>query len=175
MAGLARGFRQFPAESALVQDSAQKALLLMQNRLQKYRGDGRFVTWALSIATRVALSEMRRAQWKDVSLDAMSPAGRLPAPASQDSPVNIVYERMRLMDVVRTAIGEKLTAKQRDAIQAELAGVPPEEIANRLGTNRNALYKLVYDGRARLKEAILAAGWSEEHVRSMLSGDYSHE
>jgi RNA polymerase sigma-70 factor (ECF subfamily) len=137
----------------------------MQNRLQKYRGDGRFVTWALSIATRVALSEMRRAQWKDVSLDEMSPAGHLPAPASQDSPVNIVYDRMRLMDVVRTAIGEQLTAKQRDAIQAELAGVSLQEIANRLGTNRNALYKLVYDGRARLKAAILGGG--------MVSGTYS--
>ncbi len=102
---------------------------------------------------------MRRARWKDVSLDEMCQAGRLPAPASQDSPVNIVYDRMRLMDVVRTAIGEQLTAKQRDAIQAELAGVSLQEIANRLGTNRNALYKLVYDGRARLKEAVLAAGW----------------
>lgn len=95
VAGLARAVRQFPSDSALVQDSAQEALLLILNRLQNYRDDGRFVTWPLSIATRGALSEMRRARWKDVSLDKMSEAGRLSAPASQDAPVNTVYEAPR--------------------------------------------------------------------------------
>lgn len=170
VAGLARSFRQFATDAPLIQDSVQDALLLTISRLDTYRGDSRFVTWALSIVTRVALSEMRRARWKDVSLDEMSEAGRIPPVASGASPVNISYERSQLMDVVRTAIEENLTPKQRDAIQAELAGAPPDEIAKRLGTNRNALYKLVYDGRTRLKQAILQAGWSEDHIRSVLSG-----
>ena len=168
--GLARAFHQFPADSAMVQDSAQEALLLIISRVETYRGDSRFVTWALSIVTRVALSEMRRARWKDVSLDEMSEAGRIPPPASEASPANISYERSRLIEVVRNAIEDNLTPKQRDAIQAELGGAPPDEIATRLGTNRNALYKLTYDGRVRLKQAILRAGWSEDHVRSVLSG-----
>jgi len=70
----------------------------------------------------------------------------------------------------RRAIDTGLTPKQREAIQAELGGAPPEEIATRLGTNRNALYKLDYDARVRLKQAILAAGWSEAHVRLTLGG-----
>ena len=170
MAGLARAFRQSAADSPLVQDCAQEALLRIVDRLHTFRGDSRFTTWSLSIATRIALSEMRRARWRDVSLDEMSEAGRIVPPASAETPVNITFERARLMDTVHAAIEQSLTERQRAVIQAELAGAPPEEIALRLGTNRNALYKLVYDGRVRLKQAILRAGWTEEHVRSVLSG-----
>ena len=164
MAGLTRAFRQSATDSALIQDSAQEALLLVISRIETYRGESRFITWALSIGTRVILSEMRRARWRDVSLDQMSEAGRVPRAVGQTSP-----ERVQLLEVVQTAIEQDLTPKQRAAIQAELAGAPPDEIAQRLGTNRNALYKLVYDGRARLKQAILRAGWSEAHVRSVLN------
>jgi len=170
VAGLARSLRRFPNDSPLIQDSAQDALVLIVSRIQTYRGDSRFVTWALSIVIRVALSEMRRARWKDVSLDEMSEAGRIPPPVSEASPVNVSYERSQLMEVVRNAIENDLTPKQRDAIQAELGGTPPDEIAKRLGTNRNALYKLVYDGRVRLRQAILRAGWSEDHIRGVLNG-----
>jgi RNA polymerase sigma-70 factor (ECF subfamily) len=171
VAGLARAFRQSPANSALIQDSVQDALLLVIDRIQTYRGDSRFVTWVLSIGTRVILSEMRRAHWRDVSLDEMSEAGKLPPATSQTAPMNLSYERSQLLQVVQTAIEQDLTPKQRAAIQAELAGAPPDVIAQRLGTNRNALYKLVYDGRARLKQAILRAGWSEEHIRSVLNAN----
>ncbi len=170
VAGLARAFHESGPDSILVQDSVQEALVLILKRLETFRGDSRFTTWAMSIATRLALSELRRARWKDVSLDEMSAAGRSSLPTSTEIPASQGYEREQLMAVVRTAIADSLTPRQRDAILAELADVPPEEIAIRLGTNRNALYKVVYDGRVRLRQAILRAGWSEAHVLEVLGG-----
>jgi RNA polymerase sigma-70 factor (ECF subfamily) len=152
-----------------VQESVQDALLLILQRLGSYRGDSRFTTWAMSVATRLALSELRRARWKDVSLDQMAAAGRPEPPAPNRTPAGTDYDREQLVRVVHEAIDATLTERQRTAILAELAEAPPDVIAARLGTSRNALYKLVFDGRAKLKQAILKAGWSEEHVRDVLA------
>ena len=66
------------ADASTVEDFAQEAVLKVLAGMNTFRGDGRFTTWALSIGMRVAFSEMRKARWKDVSLDALSAAGRLP-------------------------------------------------------------------------------------------------
>lgn len=163
LAGLARAFRN--CSPSLLEDSTQEALILIAKRVQSYRGDSRFTSWALSIATRVTLSELRRAQWYDVSLDQMADAGQLPSSATETQS-DPAYSQ--LMGVVQSAIELALTEKQRQAIRAELSGAPTDEIAKRLGTSRNALYKVVYDARVRLRQAILGAGWTEAHVREVL-------
>lgn len=61
-----------------------------------------------------------------------------------------------------------LTPRQRAVIEAELAGVDRDELAARLGTNRNALYKLAHDARAKLRAALLGAGFSLAEVRDHL-------
>ncbi len=168
--GLARAFQQSDPEGNLAEDSVQDALVLILDRLGSFRGDSKFTTWAMSVAMRVALSEVRRARWRDVSLDQMVEAGRLGVSASPETPASSSLERLQLLEAVRGAIDHGLTDRQREAILAELAGVPPGEIAARMGTNRNALYKLVYDARVRLKEALQRAGWTAEHVLDVLGG-----
>jgi RNA polymerase sigma-70 factor (ECF subfamily) len=165
LAGLARAFRQ--CSPPVVEDSVQEALILITKRIQSYRGDSRFTTWALSIATHVTLSEMRRSRWSDVSLDQMVEAGQIPASATG---AQVDHAHAQLMGVVQSAIENNLTEKQRQAIRAELSGAPTDEIAKRLGTSRNALYKVVYDARVRLKQAILGSGWTEAHVLEVLGG-----
>jgi RNA polymerase sigma-70 factor (ECF subfamily) len=59
-----------------------------------------------------------------------------------------------------------LTDRQRQAMQAMLRGMPLQEIADRMGTNRNALYKLLHDARQRLKERMLDEGLSARDVLS---------
>lgn len=169
VAGLNRAFRQSAVGSTLIEDAAQEALLRIVDRIHTFRGDSRFVTWAMAIATRAMLSQLRRAHWKDVSLDQMAAAGLIPPLAAIVSKDDNL-DRLRLLEVVRAAIENDLTGRQRQATQAELAGVPPEVIAERMGSNRNAVYKLVHDARTRLRRAILAAGWTESSVRSVLKG-----
>ena len=42
--------------------------------------------------------------------------------------------------------------------------MPLEEVARRMGTNRNALYKLLHDARQRLKKRMMAEGLSPQEV-----------
>jgi RNA polymerase sigma-70 factor (ECF subfamily) len=56
------------ADAALIEDLAQEATLRVLGRLDSYRGESRFTTWAVTIAVRVALTELRRPRWRDVSL-----------------------------------------------------------------------------------------------------------
>jgi RNA polymerase sigma-70 factor (ECF subfamily) len=63
--------------------------------------------------------------------------------------------------MVRQLIDEELTERQRQAmVAAVFGGMPLQEVARRMGTNRNALYKLMYDARQKLQRRMLARGVS---------------
>ena len=48
--------------------------------------------------------------------------------------------------------------------------MPSARIVEELNTNPNALYKLYHDARKKLREALLARGFSEEDVRAATAG-----
>ncbi len=60
----------------------------MLGGLATVRGDSRFTTWAVTVAVRVAFTELRRAKWQDVSLDRLvedAPARQPTAPSGGHS------------------------------------------------------------------------------------------
>jgi RNA polymerase sigma-70 factor, ECF subfamily len=62
-------------------------------------------------------------------------------------------------------VNEELTDRQREAVVAVLLEeMPVSEVAMRMGTNRNALYKLLHDARKKLKRQMEAAGISPHEV-----------
>jgi RNA polymerase sigma-70 factor, ECF subfamily len=135
--------------------------------LSSFRGESRFTTWANKIAMNVALTELRRRRWLDVSLQDLfarrGAADRGPADP-QLSPEQLAYQNMVLRDL-RRMIDEELTERQREAVVAViLEGMPIAEVARRMGTNRNALYKLLHDARKRLKLRMEAAGLPPQEV-----------
>lgn len=138
---------------ALAEDLAQKALLLVRDRADQFRGDARFTTWAQKVAVRLAFSELRRKRWEDVPLDALI----ADPPSTPEPRADEILEETEAVATVRRLIAQELTDRQRTALEAVLAGMPLEEVARRLDTNRNALYKLLHDARQRLKRAF------EEH------------
>lgn len=169
--GLRRALSGRPgADDAFQQDAAQDALVRILDRLAQFEGRSRFLTWATSIAIRVALSDLRRQRWKDVSLDALvSDANFTPQPAvDDDSRADSESERRAVYEKMHEVIQNELTEKQRTALVAELRGMPQDEIAHQLGSNRNALYKLSHDARKRLKQGLEAAGFDAAYVRAVL-------
>jgi len=46
-------------------------------------------------------------------------------------------------------------------VSTVLEGVPIDVLAERLGSNRNALYKMLHDARRRLREHVAEAGFPE--------------
>jgi len=169
---LARGLRQaLPGHETQVDDFVQEALIKCLDKIKLFRSESRFTTWALTIAVRVAFTEMRRRRWKDVSLDEMIEVSNF-NPASLLNECDNIEKRMLLDKIVNTlydTINKKLTEKQRQTVFAELIHEAPlEEIARRMGTTRNALYKVSHDARRRLRRALTEAGVSGDDVRFAL-------
>jgi RNA polymerase sigma-70 factor (ECF subfamily) len=144
----------------LAEDFAQEALLKVLNSLDSFRGESRFTTWAQKIAVHIALSELRRRRWKDVPLQAFteSPEGDELTPIlltdNQPQPDKLAAQR-ELLDTVKTLLFNELTERQRTAMLAILQdGLPLREVAERMDTNPNALYKLLHDARQRMKQRL---------------------
>ena len=153
------------ADDGFLEDMAQEGVLKVLGGLATFRGDSRFTTWAITVAVRVAFTELRRARWRDVSLDRLvedAPARLPPAPpadgSSRDARQTILAEMHRVLET-------GLTDRQRQALVAELRGMPQAEIAAQMGLTRNALYKLTHDARQNLKRGLEAAGIGGDEVR----------
>jgi RNA polymerase sigma-70 factor, ECF subfamily len=81
---------------------------------------------------------------------------RLPDPAAL-RPEDWLERRAQL-DALSQAIGE-LSARQREVFVAvALNDVPIDVLAMKLGTNRNAVYKNLFDAGRRLRARLAAAG-----------------
>ncbi|MBI1311247.1 sigma-70 family RNA polymerase sigma factor [bacterium] len=164
--GLRRAFLSKASDDAFVEDVTQDALVRILDRLDQFEGRSRFSTWAMSVAVRLATSELRRKRTRDISLDGITDGNALRiefADESTEQP-SASAERNSLLSKLQELIDERLTDRQRWAIQALLNGVPIEEIARRTDSNPNAVYKLVHDARTRLKQGFEQAGYTADDL-----------
>ena len=147
---------------ALADDFVQEALLLILKNLDGFQGKSRFTTWAYKIVIRAAFSELRRKRWKDVSLERLLEKEGLPRQMVSGAPgPESLAESSSMMQMIRRAMDEELTEKQRNALTAVVfGGMPLEVAADRMNMNRNALYKLLFDARLRLKRRLERDGLS---------------
>ena len=159
-----------PRFEALAEETAQETLLRVLSHLDTFEGRSQFTTWVDKIAVRAALSELRRQKWRDVSLDELleekddTPGQRALEAAPGASP-EALAERADLLERVQRIIAEELSARQRTAlVAAGVRGMPPDEVARRLGLTRNAFYKLVHDARMRLKRRLEAEGLTPREI-----------
>jgi RNA polymerase sigma-70 factor, ECF subfamily len=164
---LVRGLRLGPGNDgggvdANAEDFAQEALIKITGNLDSFRGESRFTTWAQKIAMNVALTELKRRRWRDVSLQDLF-ARREGADRGLADP-HLTSEQQALQNTVlgelRRMIDEELTDRQREEM-------PISEVARRMGTNQNALYKLLHDARKKLKRQMEAADLSAKEVLAM--------
>jgi RNA polymerase sigma-70 factor (ECF subfamily) len=158
-----------PQFDALVEEAVQEALLRVLDHLDTFEGRSQFTTWANKIAVRLAISDLRRQRWKDVSLDELLDKPDAPPPAKlMEAPgagPEVASEQREMLALVQRLIANELTERQRQAMVAiGVRGMPLEEVARHMGTNRNAMYKLLHDARLRLKRALASKGLSPEDV-----------
>lgn len=150
------------------EDFAQEALIKIMARFETFRGESRFTTWAQKVAVLTASTELRRKRWRDVSLQEVldrygtNSSGIDRLADEQPTPERLTM-RETMLATVRRFVDEELTDRQREAMVAVMFnGMPLEEAARRMGTNRNALYKLLHDARKRLKKRMEAEGLSAQ-------------
>jgi RNA polymerase sigma-70 factor (ECF subfamily) len=144
--------------------------------LDTFEGRSQFTTWVHKIAVRVALTELRRKRWKDVSLENLTEIEGAPISSSLMADPAIgpetTAEQADLLALVQRLISEELTEKQRQAMVAvTIQGMPLEEVARRMDMKRNALYKLLHDARLRLKRRLASEGLTPQEVLAVFESE----
>jgi RNA polymerase sigma-70 factor (ECF subfamily) len=143
----------------LAMQSADDALVAVLAKLDGYRGDSKFTTWAYKFALLEAAVKLRRRAWQGRELPLQPEAWRL-LPTGRPSPQGSA-EQSELFDELQKAISNELTPHQREVLVATtLNGVPIDVLAARLNTTRGALYKTLHDSRHKLRVHLAARGMS---------------
>jgi RNA polymerase sigma-70 factor (ECF subfamily) len=157
-----------------VEDVAQDALLKVLDNIDSFRGESKLTTWAMKIAVREGLTELRLKRYDDISIEDLKPNSEsrevfsLSIASDEPSPNRSLHES-QLIDKVMHIINEELTDKQKQAINAlMIQGLPVPVVVKKLDTNRNALYKLVYDARLKIKTKLELEGIDPEEMLNKL-------
>ncbi|MCA9296562.1 MAG: sigma-70 family RNA polymerase sigma factor [Phycisphaerales bacterium] len=155
-----------------IEEFAQEALCRIVQQLDTFRDESRFTTWASAIAGRVAFTAIRRRRVREQHDDLFAQAQRTAHEMGQQHDMVERNEyRTRMLAALDQLIRNELTDRQRTVIVAELRGVPTIEIAERLKTNQNALYKLAHDARRKIRSGLIDAGFSATAIRNALGAE----
>jgi RNA polymerase sigma-70 factor (ECF subfamily) len=143
----------------LANQAADDALVSVLARLDDFRGASRFTTWVYKFALLEAAVKLRKRSWqgREVPLEPETWSLFTSAGIEPDEEA----EQSELLATLQAAIGDALTPHQRRVLVAlALNGVPIDVLAERLGTNRGALYKTLHDARRKLRRHLDEQGLS---------------
>jgi RNA polymerase sigma-70 factor (ECF subfamily) len=142
----------------LVEEIASDALFAVITRLDRYRGESRFTTWAYAFVINTVSTKLARQARRPVAVTMGDYAWeRLPDRLSTD-PYSSVEVR-DFLRALRSGVDRALTERQRQVfIAVALNDTPIDELAVELGSNRNAIYKTLFDARRKLRAHLEAAG-----------------
>lgn len=162
-----------------VEDVAQDAMLKVLDNVHTFRAESKLTTWAMKIAVREGLTVLRRKQWNNISIEDLKGPNRDKYSgevfsknfASNDPSPELTTAQKMLMEKVQSIIENVLTDKQRKVMTALMIdGLPITIVAEQMNTNRNNLYKLVYDARKKLKNEFEVQGIDPEEMLKELAG-----
>jgi RNA polymerase sigma-70 factor (ECF subfamily) len=148
----------------VMQQAADDALLAIVAKLGEFRGDSRFTTWAYRFVVLEVAGKLTRHAWRRVAPSRLEEEwddlpdrfGFGPAEAA---------EWGELFVLLRRAVDEDLTQRQRRIFVAiVLQGVPLDVLVDELGSNRNAIYKSLFDARRKLRARLVANGYMDNEV-----------
>jgi RNA polymerase sigma-70 factor, ECF subfamily len=150
----------------LAQQATDDAVVAIVAKLDRFRGESRFTTWAYRFVVLEVSAKLGRHFWRRPGV-VMEAADweRLPdrfgvAPDAQ-------AERLDMIRVVSRAVAEELSEHQREVFIALIVDdVPLDALALRLGSNRNAIYKTMFDARRKLRAHLVANGYMDQAVRA---------
>ena len=150
----------------MAHQAADDAMLAILGKLGTFRGESRFTTWAYRFVVLEVSSKLGRHYWRQHPAEHLEAEDwdrlpdRLGAGPGEDA------EHAELVKAVRQAVEEALTEHQRRLFVAVVLNeVPLDALVARLGTNRNAVYKAVFDARRKIRGFLVANGYLEERWR----------
>lgn len=148
-----------PELDDLAHQAADDALVAIMAKLGQFRGESRFTTWAYKFVILEVSAKIGRHFWQrpDAAVD-FDDWDRLPDHFGVQP--DEYAQRRELIAAVRRAVDVELTARQRQVFVAiVLNGVPLDALVAQLDSNRNAIYKTMFDARGKLRAALIANGY----------------
>ena len=143
----------------IAQQAADDALVKILERLDSFRGESRFTTWAYKFALLEAAVKLRRRAWQGREIPLEPETWNLFATAGIEPDESA--EQSELLETLQRAVADVLTPHQRRVLVAlALNGVPIDVLAERLNTSRGALYKTLHDARRKLRAHLAELGQS---------------
>lgn len=148
-----------PELDDLAHQAAADAVLAVMRRVHEFRGESRFTTWAFKFVMFEVSTKLGRHFWHRAG----GPSGEADWDRLPDRfgvPPDEQVESRELVRALRRAVDTCLTERQREVfIAIVVQGVPLDGLVARLGTNRNALYKMMFDARQKLRRELGAQGY----------------
>jgi RNA polymerase sigma-70 factor, ECF subfamily len=154
-------------DDAFLEDTAQEAAIKILEKLGDFEGRSKFRTWAVTIAVRTAVSKMRKRDWQNVSLESIASSAEFDPQVAVDRSESSAQtnSQLEMLGKLKDLIASELTERQWTAVTAELHEMPLPQIAEKLGTNTNSIYKLLHDARKKLRSGLEAAGFTVDELR----------
>lgn len=141
----------------LCREAASDAVMAVLRKLPDFRGQSRFTTWAYKFAIYEISARLRRHAWRQRRIESDERVwDRLTdsAPPTLDR-----LQWAETLDLLRRTVRDELTRRQRTIFEAAvLDEVPIDVLAERLGSTRGAVYKVLHDARGKLRHALARAG-----------------
>jgi RNA polymerase sigma-70 factor (ECF subfamily) len=141
----------------LAHQAVDDAMAAILTKLDTFRGESRFTTWAYKFVLLEAGVKARRRAWHGREVTLEDESWRHIADTGPTA--QRIVEDSELLRAIVEAIGSSLTPHQREVFSAlALNGVPIDVLAERLNTTRGALYKTLHDARRKLRANLADAG-----------------
>jgi len=142
----------------LAQEAAGDAAISILRRLDDFRGESRFTTWAYKFGLLEAAVKVRRLAWQAREVPLADETWSLLA-AAGSTPAETV-EQSDLLRTLARGVDSALSDRQREVFVAlALNGKPIDVLADELGSTRGALYKMLHDARHKLRSYMAAEGF----------------
>jgi RNA polymerase sigma-70 factor, ECF subfamily len=157
-----------PELDDLAHQAAADALVAITGKLGEFRGESRFTTWAYSFVMLEVSDKLGRHFWRGPSANtAEDDWDRLPDRFALDP--HREAEWRDLVEGLSRGVEECLTEHQRRLFVAiVLNAVPLDAMVVELGSNRNAIYKSLYDARRKLRRWLIANGYLESESARLM-------
>ena len=156
-----------PELDDMAHQAAGDAMMAVTAKLGQFRGESRFTTWAYKFVIYEVSNKIGRHYWVNptVAMDTEDwdrlpdRFGLEPAQAS---------EWRDLVSALRRAVDDVLSDRQRQIFVAVVVnGVPLDALVAELGTNRNAIYKMLFDARRKLRDDLVANGYLDTETQGL--------
>jgi RNA polymerase sigma-70 factor (ECF subfamily) len=153
---LLRYLERIVRDAASAEELVQETFLRLYRARERYQPDARFSTWLYTIATRLALNELRRPRHRSPhrSTDQQDDDGNALVLASDAPRADDVAHARRVGDSVEHALAA-LPERQRAALWlSAVEGLSYAEVAASLETSEKSVKALVHRARCALAEWI---------------------